>query len=637
MTMLDRMRSFYSLARGAGLIALLALAIPTHADGLNDTGITTCSNATENGLPCPVADFPGQDAEFGSNGFDFTKLDAAGNDLPATATDHTCVRDNVTGLIWQVKLSDSEFTFDETAGYVTSVNSTGLCGFNDWRMPNPKELLGIANHSIAYPDPTIDTNYFPNTPNSWFWSGSPHANDASSAWSVLFYSGHPSSRYRSNDFHVRLVRSGQSFDSFVDNEDGTVTQSNTGLMWAKCSEGQSGTNCTGTTKKMNWSAALIAANNSNLGGYNDWRLPNFKELQALVDYSRYLPAIDTDYFPNTPSSFFWPGSPNAGYSNSAWSVTFSTGGADGYDRNYDFCVRLVRGGQSFDSFDTFQLTVIKSGAGGSITSSDNQINCGANCSGNFYSGAKIMLNAVVDSNSVFTGWSGGGCSGTSNCTVTMNAAQTITANFAPASYSLSINKSGNGLIYSDDYKINCGSTCSADFNSGIIVNLNTTPDAGYVFSNWSNGCTGSGACSILMNSAKAVLATFNPAPTYAIGLVANPSAGGSVTCSVNPVIQGGSTNCTATPNTGYTFTGFGGDCSGTSCSLTNVTANKTVTANFTAITYPINVTANPSLGGSVNCSVNPVSYGSSVIAPQRQRLVITSVDLAAIAAARVAA
>ncbi|WP_242466191.1 beta strand repeat-containing protein [Chromatium okenii] len=167
------------------------------------------------------------------------------------------------------------------------------------------------------------------------------------------------------------------------------------------------------------------------------------------------------------------------------------------------------------------------------------------------------------------------------------------------------------MIYSDDYKINCGSTCSANFNGGIIVNLNTTPDAGYIFSNWSNGCTGSGACSILMNSAKAVLATFNPAPTYAIGLIANPSAGGSVTCSVNPVIQGGSTNCTATPNTGYTFTGFGGDCYGTSCSLTNITVNKTVTANFTAITYPINATANPSLGGNVSCSVNPVTYGGS--------------------------
>jgi len=55
---------------------------------LNDTGITTCSNETQNGLPCPVAGYPRQDAEYGTNDFDFTKLDANGNALPVTATNH---------------------------------------------------------------------------------------------------------------------------------------------------------------------------------------------------------------------------------------------------------------------------------------------------------------------------------------------------------------------------------------------------------------------------------------------------------------------------------------------------------------------------------------------------------------------
>ncbi|PQJ96213.1 hypothetical protein [Chromatium okenii] len=96
--MSDSLRFLRSYLHWASIAALLLFLPATHAAGLNDTGITTCSNAT-NGLPCPVAGFPGQDAEFGSNSFDFTKLDAAGNDLPATATDHTCVRDNVTGLI----------------------------------------------------------------------------------------------------------------------------------------------------------------------------------------------------------------------------------------------------------------------------------------------------------------------------------------------------------------------------------------------------------------------------------------------------------------------------------------------------------------------------------------------------------
>jgi len=94
-----------------------------------------------------------------------------------------------------------------------------------------------------------------------------------------------------------------------------------------------------------------------------------------------------------------------------------------------------------------------------------------------------------------------------------------------------------------------------------------------------------------LTSNKTVTANFT-AITYPINAAANPSIGGNMSCSVNPVTYGGSSNCSATANAGYTFTGFAGDCTGTYCSLNNVTSNKIVTANFTAITYPINATAN---------------------------------------------
>ncbi|WP_156890762.1 InlB B-repeat-containing protein [Meiothermus rufus] len=84
---------------------------------------------------------------------------------------------------------------------------------------------------------------------------------------------------------------------------------------------------------------------------------------------------------------------------------------------------------------TFALTVNKNGTGsGTVTSSPTGINCGATCSASFTQGTTVTLNAVPASGSVFAGWSGGGCSGTGTCTVTMNAAQTVTATFntAPA-------------------------------------------------------------------------------------------------------------------------------------------------------------------------------------------------------------
>jgi hypothetical protein len=106
-------RSFLTL-----VLPSLLMALPIQAAGpLNDTGIVTCGDASNNELPCPVADYPGQDAEYGRDvthndpsdghaGFSFTKLDANGSDLPASATDWSCVRDNVTGLIWEVKTDD---------------------------------------------------------------------------------------------------------------------------------------------------------------------------------------------------------------------------------------------------------------------------------------------------------------------------------------------------------------------------------------------------------------------------------------------------------------------------------------------------------------------------------------------------
>ncbi|MEO8134014.1 MAG: hypothetical protein ABI831_08565 [Betaproteobacteria bacterium] len=76
------------------------------------------------------------------------------------------------------------------------------------------------------------------------------------------------------------------------------------------------------------------------------------------------------------------------------------------------------------------------------------------------------------------------------------------------------------------------------------------------------------------------------APTFAIAVSTNPSAGGTAQCTPNQVLSGGSSVCTATPNAGYSFTNWSGDCSGATCNLTGVTANRSVTANFALISAP---------------------------------------------------
>lgn len=244
-----------------GVIGLFAIALlargPALAAGLNDTGITTYGNDSSNLLASEPADYPGQDAGHGRDaaakvgilakvgggnaGFDFSKIDANGKILPATAAAWSCVRDNVTGLVWEVKtddggLHDKDWDYSwynstgvndggyagkaaggwcgdtvvggcDTEKFVAAVNFGGLCGAMDWRVPSRKELLTIVDNSRT--GPAIDTNYFPNTRSGFCWSSSPSIHLWTAAWTVSFVNGFVRDLFMDEITGVRLVRGGQ--------------------------------------------------------------------------------------------------------------------------------------------------------------------------------------------------------------------------------------------------------------------------------------------------------------------------------------------------------------------------------------------------------------------------------------------
>ncbi|MGR0482591.1 MAG: Lcl C-terminal domain-containing protein [Candidatus Electronema sp. V4] len=142
---------------------------------------------------------------------------------------------------------------------------------------------------------------------------------------------------------------------FVDHSNGTVTDSKTGLMWKKCVEGVSGSDCeNGWSSSFTWQGALQQPGTVNAGGgfagHIDWRLPNIKELRSLVEEQCYAPAINLNRFPNTQNSIVWSGSPFAAVSDtdnatSVWNVNFGYGFSFIYDRYDSYEVRLVRGGR----------------------------------------------------------------------------------------------------------------------------------------------------------------------------------------------------------------------------------------------------------------------------------------------------
>ena len=144
--------------------------------------------------------------------------------------------------------------------------------------------------------------------------------------------------------------------SKINNYNGTITDTKTGLMWKRCAEGLSGVNCEqGRVKKYNYDDAVQRFKNVDYAGYTDWRLPTVDELKTLVYCSEGVkdqksgrcnddsekPTIDQRAFPGSPI-WLWSKSPDTDYSTLAWGVFFHYGRAYTDYRNADNAVRLVR-------------------------------------------------------------------------------------------------------------------------------------------------------------------------------------------------------------------------------------------------------------------------------------------------------
>ncbi|MCI5220350.1 MAG: DUF1566 domain-containing protein [Candidatus Electrothrix sp. LOE2] len=129
------------------------------------------------------------------------------------------------------------------------------------------------------------------------------------------------------------------YNTDADNNGGAVgvenASGNTCFGWAS---GAAATYC-------NTQAYVQRVKNEKLCGFNDWRMPTLKELESVVNFGDSGPAIDTGYFPNAINSYVWSGSPIAGYSGNAWYVYFGYGYSYDDFRDYNYAVRLVRGGQ----------------------------------------------------------------------------------------------------------------------------------------------------------------------------------------------------------------------------------------------------------------------------------------------------
>jgi hypothetical protein len=179
-----------------------------------DAAVTLLHRLPDTHQTTSYTDTFGEDSDYTINPRAYTKLDVAGNPLKHDAAEWVMVRDDVTGLVWEVKRDDDTIhkkggTYswkDAQDEFIAQLNNAGFGGYNDWRLPTVIELSTLI-HADAY-DPAINTAYFPHTRSSGYWSSSvPEFSQG--VWVVGFHHGVVYSYQRNNYFNVRAVRGGQ--------------------------------------------------------------------------------------------------------------------------------------------------------------------------------------------------------------------------------------------------------------------------------------------------------------------------------------------------------------------------------------------------------------------------------------------
>ena len=323
------------------ILVLIVFPVLSFAGLVPDTGQTSCYN-TKQAIACPApgADYHGQDANYTIYPPTFTKMDSTGHDLADSAASWAMVRDENTGLIWEVKTDShdihdwlSEYTWqDAQDDFIDQLNTAVFGGYSDWRLPTVQELVGLVDAELD--DPAIDKFYFPHTYAGEYWTITTGSVNYKNAWVVDFLEGEfDDDQAKTTQKKVMAVRGTPAPATYVDPHDGTVTDTATGLDWQKDTYGP-----------LDWKEALAYCEHLDLGGHDDWRMPTLKELQSLVDYSRDGPAVNTTYFPDTESDYYWHSTTRSADPHYVLVASFDDGHVAPGLKTADYYVRAVRGG-----------------------------------------------------------------------------------------------------------------------------------------------------------------------------------------------------------------------------------------------------------------------------------------------------
>ena len=295
--------SSHSILSNTGSISKQILTSTTASYVIVDTGLTLCyDNSVTISFPLETDSFYGQDAQY------------IGNHPSYQNNDDGTITDLNTDLMWQQDSGD-KVTFSEAT---SGADTLTLAGYTDWRLPSIKELYSLINFNGTDPSGLvgeesliafIDTSFFvfqygdetagERIIDSQYWSSTGYVSTTMNGDATVFgvnfadgrIKGYPRDMSLSGQpmqMYALYVRGNENYgvNDFVDNNNGTITDRATGLMWSKTDSGEG----------MNWEDALSWVQQKNAENYlgnNDWRLPHAKEMQSIVDYSRAPSVTDS--------------------------------------------------------------------------------------------------------------------------------------------------------------------------------------------------------------------------------------------------------------------------------------------------------------------------------------------------------
>ena len=256
---------------------------------------------------------------------DYTRDDATG-----IVTDHT------TSLMWQDNVKDGGESLVQSEAESYCENLV-LGGYSDWRLPSVEELENSASYKYETNWRYTISTVFKNIDSWKFWTSTKYTLDPNSHWVICFGQGFSHVYNNSEVFHARCVRGkDQHLTEPVlkrDDQKEVVTEDATKLMWQDNSAARS--------YSATWEGAVNYCENLTFAGYDDWRLPNEKELYFIADRTKSYPAVYNG-FKNTATGFYWTSTTYQRTTDEAWRVGFGVGRLEHSKKSETAYIRCIR-------------------------------------------------------------------------------------------------------------------------------------------------------------------------------------------------------------------------------------------------------------------------------------------------------